>query len=401
MKRYILPNGLTVLYSKKKGKTAVVQAMVKGGSVIEKKGQKGISHLIEHLALEGTEKRPNGQSIANEIESLGGEFNAYTAYYRTAFYAKILNKHFDKAVEIIADVLQNPLFREKDFKRERGVVLKEIDMVFDDPRYYQWVLFQRLMYKKHPCKTPTYGDKKELMKMTNENVKEFFYKYYHPSNMVICVVGDLRNWKRVVRKYFGKVKKRDVTLPRIAKEKVSAKKTSLVEKRKTANSYLVMGFPTVTRDHKDSYVLDVIQGILGRGQSGKIFAELRGKHGLAYEVGAESVAEKKHGYFAAFASFSKKNRRKVEKIMLSEFKKLYKVSEKDVAEAKTYLEGEFYLTLDDAQQLADTLLFWEGVSSADNLAKYNKEIKKVTVRDVRRVAKKYFTKPKVAFLAGR
>ena len=400
MKKLVLPNGLTVLYQKKKSKTVVVQALVKAGSNHEPEGERGVAHMMEHLLFEGTFKRPSGKLIANEIEKLGGDFNAYTSFNRTSYYIKVLNKHFSIAMDVLGDVLQNPLFQKKDFERERGVVLKEINMIYDDPRSYQWVLMQGKLYREHPARFPSYGSVADLKEMKVRTVRSFFEKQYVANNMILCIVGNVRDWKKVVKREFGMMRSGPVKALRYKKEKPLRKKQSVVEIRKTFNSHLAMGFRTVTREHKDSYVLDVIQGILGRGQSGRVFAELRGKHGLAYDVGTEHIAEEDHGYFALYASFSKENKAKAERLMRGEIKKLLSVTEDDIKEAKTYLEGEYYLGLEEPQQLADTMLFWEQVGNAHWLEKYLKEIEKVTVADVRRVVRKYLQYPTVAFITG-
>ena len=113
MKKVVLPNGLTVLYHPKKGNSVVVEVMVKVGSSHEKNTERGIAHFFEHILFEGTKKRPTNKEISNEIERIGGDFNAYTSNERTCFYAKVLRKHFPIAVEVLADILQNPLLREE------------------------------------------------------------------------------------------------------------------------------------------------------------------------------------------------------------------------------------------------------------------------------------------------
>ena len=162
MKKAVLANGLTVLYYPKKGNSVVVEAMIKVGSCHEKNDERGISHFLEHILFEGTSKRPTNKEISNEIERIGGDFNAYTSTGKTCFYAKVLKKHFSIAADVLADILQNPLLREEDIKKEKNVVLKEIAMIYDEPRYHQWILLQQNLFEKHPCKYPTYGDEKVI-----------------------------------------------------------------------------------------------------------------------------------------------------------------------------------------------------------------------------------------------
>src|SRR3989338_4535568 len=157
MKKYKLKNGITLLYEKKPSKSAAVEIMVKVGSNYEDKRIRGISYFIEHMLFEGTKKRKTSLEISNEIEKLGGEMNAYTSNEVTAFFVKVLGKHFEKALDVLSDIIQNPLFDEKMVDKERKVLLKEINMVTDEPRFHQWILFTKTLFKKHPAKHPTYG----------------------------------------------------------------------------------------------------------------------------------------------------------------------------------------------------------------------------------------------------
>ncbi|MBI2666161.1 insulinase family protein, partial [Candidatus Woesearchaeota archaeon] len=189
MQKIVLPNGLTVIYEKRKTLSVVIEIMVKTGSNHESEKERGISHFLEHLLFEGTIKRPSNWAISREIEKVGGEFNAYTTNERTCFYVQVLKKHFPIALEVLADIIQNSLLRTEDIEREKNVVLKEIDLVLDEPRFYQWILLQKSLFKTHPCKYPTYGDKKHIINLNKEKIKNFMDKYYYPGNMVISMVG--------------------------------------------------------------------------------------------------------------------------------------------------------------------------------------------------------------------
>lgn len=389
MQKTILNNGLTVIFEPKKINSVVIEVMTKIGSNYESPSQRGISHFIEHLLFEGTQKRPSNLLISNEIEKIGGEFNAYTTNERTCFYVKVLKKHFPVAVDILADIIQNPLFREKDIEKEKNIVLKEIALVNDEPRYYQWDLLQKNLYEKHPAKYPIYGDKKVIKKLNRQKIIDYFKQHYVPNNMVISMVGDITNWKRALAKkfIFPRGKPIKVKVPFEPKAKQSKGKK---EKKDIANTYAVLGFKTVPKNHPDSYVLEVINGILGRGQSGKMFAEIRAKKGLAYDVGTQNLNEVSYGYFAVYATIDKKNLEMVKTLMLTELEKLKTVSEQDLKESKTFIEGDYLLELEDPQKVADQLLFWEQAKDARSMNKFIPKIKKITRSDIHRVINKYF-----------
>ena len=399
MEKLQLPSGLKILFEERKGPSVVVEVMVQVGSDDEAPAQRGISHFIEHMLFEGTKKRPNNQQISNEIEKVGGNFNAYTTNERTCFYVKVLKKHFSLAVDILSDIIQNPLFLQKIIDKEREVILKEIDMVNDEPRYYQWILFQKNIFENHPAKYPTYGEKKTVQKMTRQDLLDYYYQYYIPNNIVVSIVGEVKDWQKEVTRRFT-----------FARQKFTPKKLPFEptlkchklrkEKRKIANTYTVLGFKTVPRTHSDAYVLEVINGILGRGQSGRMFSEIRGKRGLAYDVGTQHIAEVTYGYFAIYASIAKKNQELAKKLILQELNKLQQISPRELQESKDYLEGNYYLENEETQKRADELLFWEQAGNAQLMKEFIPRIKKITLADVKRVAKKYFKYYTLAVIEG-
>ena len=400
MQKVVLANGLTVIYTPMKSKSVVVEVMAKVGSNHEKNHERGISHFLEHILFEGTTKRPANQIISNEIEKIGGDFNAYTTTERTCFYVKVLKKHFSVAVDILADILHNSLFRQEDIEKEKKVVLKEIDMVFDEAKFYQWVLFQKILYHKHPCRNPTYGDKKVIKLLSQKDILQFFRTYYQPKNMVISIVGDIKNWKEAIAKRFTLQNSQPIPHLTIFEPTKSQKRVRM-EKRNVVNTYLILGFKSVPRLHKDSAVFEVINGILGRGQSGRMFTEIRSKRGLAYDVGTQHVGNVTFGYFAVYASIDRKNVMTVRDVILEEIKKLKDVTAKDVQEAQNFIEGDFLLELEDTQKVADNVLFWEQVKDAKLLNQFLHDIKNVTVSDVRRVVNTYCKKHTMVVLQGK
>jgi predicted Zn-dependent peptidase len=391
MKKTVLKNGLTVVIVEKPTDSVAFMATVGVGSNYEKKSQNGISHFLEHMIFEGTKKRPSARQIANEIESIGGEINAYTSTERTSFYTRVLGKHFDKGLDIISDIVQNPLFDSKAIEKERRVILKEINMVKDEPRFHQWILFQKTLFKKHPTRNPTYGTVEAVKATSRKNLIDYYNENYKPNNIILTVVGKVdKSALKKIKDKFSRFMRGKIQKPEKVKEPKQTKPTTKKEKRSMFSSYLVLGYETTTRLEKDSYTLDVIRSILGRGQSGKIFDEIRNKRGLAYDVGAHFESAIDYGYFAVHVNTEKKNLNKCIKIILGEFRKLKNITDKELSEAKNYLEGEFYLQNEDNYQYADQLGFWELVKDSKLMGEYIKKIKKVTKKDVSNVVDKYF-----------
>lgn len=392
MQKYTLKNGLTLLFEKRATKSTAVEVTVKTGSNDESKKIRGISHFIEHMLFEGTTTRKDSREIANEIEKLGGELNAYTSNERTAFFAKVLNKYFEKALDILSDIIKNPLFREESIEKERKVILKEINMVTDEPRFHQWILFQKTLFKKHPTKNPTYGSKEAVKKLRRKDLMDYYNAHYRADNIIVSVVGNVKDVKNKVNNYFEGLKKSRHKKPKIIKEPKQKKPVKKIVKKKLLGSYMILGYKTPMRIEEESYTLDVVDAILGRGQSGRMFDEIRNKRGLAYEVGVQYEPAVDYGIFAVYLNTDKKNIDKIKGIILQEFEKLKKIKDKDVNEAKTYIEGNFTLANEDNFHMADELSFWHMVKNADLAGDYINKIKKVTKKDITKVVDKYLNK---------
>ena len=392
MEKYRLKNGINILFEKNTSKSVAVEVVFKVGSNDENRKVSGVSHFLEHMLFEGTKNRKDSRAIANEIEKFGAEFNAYTSGDRTAFFIKIINKRFDIALDILSDMVANPLFSNKMIEKEKQVVLKEINIVTDDPRQHQWILFQKNLFEKHPAKNPTYGTKEAVKNFNRNIIKNYYSKHYLPNNMIISVVGNVDNVKGKIEKYFGDLKPRKISPRKEVNEPEQKRMKNVIEKRKMHNSYMVLGYKSVSRTNKDSYVLDVITSILGRGQTGWIFDEIRNKRGLAYQVGVQSEHENDYGIFAVYANMDKKNIGESKKIILEQFKKLENIDKQELEESKNYIEGSHTLNLEDNFHAADNQAFWETIKDASLANNYIKNIKKVKVNDVKRVAKKYLNK---------
>ena len=400
MEKYTLKNGITLILEKKRAKSVAVEVMFKVGSNFEDEKNAGISHFLEHMLFEGTKKRKDSREIANEIEKYGGEFNAYTTGDRTAFFIKIINKRFENAIDILSDMVTSPTFDEKIIEKEKQVILKEINMVTDDPRLHQWILFQKNLFHNHPAKNPTYGTIDTIKSFTREQVLLYYAAHYIPNNMIISVVGNAIDARAKIEKYFGGLKPKKIIKRAQVKEPLQMSPKTFTEKKSTLNSYMALGYKTAPRISKDSYVFDVITGILGRGQSGWMFDEIRNKRGLAYQVGTNNESEIDYGIFAVHAGLDKKNIENVKKIILEQFRRLEKITRVDIEDAKTYIEGNHALNLEDNFHNADNLAVWETIKDARLADDYIKNIKKVTVDDIKQVAAKYLSENYTLIVIG-
>ncbi len=395
MKKYTLRNGLHVLIDKKNAETVSIMATVKIGSLYEKANE-GISHFVEHMVFEGTEKRKTAKDITSEIEAVGGMINAYTDHERTSFFIKVPKKYFSLAVDILSDIMQNATFEEDVLNKEREVILREINMCYDEPRVHQWLLFYHTLFPGHPAGKPIFGSVESLKGTTRQHMRSFYNTYYVPNNMIIGVVGNVKNAKQLIEKKFSfnpaSVPASAIPIP------LSTPSFKKINK-KILNAYFVLGYQTVSRDHTDSYALDVIQAILGRGQSGRIFDEIRNKRGLVYEVGVHHDTDKSFGVFSVYLNTEHKHVDLCRELIMKEIHALSNISEKELQEAIGFIEGKTILDHENTDKHVDDLCFWGLMGKPEGIKEYLKNIKKITKKDVARVAQTYFSKkPTIALI---
>ncbi len=390
IEKKILSNGLMIIHKKVPAETVTVEFSVHTGSIMETKAEAGLSHFLEHLLFEGTKKRPTSKEIANEIEKYGGEFNAATSQERTYYYVKIAKKHFPIALDILQDMFTNSLFDKKIIEKEQKVVLDEINMINDNPRHYQWILFNKALFGKHPAALPVYGNVPILKKITREQIIRYFSKWYIPSQITVIIVGDLPNAIPAVEAVCGNWSKKEIEIPTTAKPSSNVF-TRTKEKKKLGQSYLVLGYKAPLRSDAENATIDVISGILGRGQSGWLFDEIRAKRGLCYSVGIEYDANKTFSSIGIYCGTNKKNLKKVQELILEQLHRLKQVNQKEVEEAKTFIDGSLALRRENTAAVAEELAYWHHTASLEKYEKYLEEVKKVTAEDVQQFAKAWFT----------
>ncbi len=390
VEKKVLENGLTIIHKQVPAETVTVEFSVHTGSIMETKQEAGLSHFLEHLLFEGTKNRPTSKAIANEIEKYGGEFNAATSQERTYYYVKIAKKHFPIAIDILQDMFTNSLFDKKIIEKERKVVLDEINMINDNPRQYQWILFNRALFGKHAAALPVYGNVPILKKITREQIMKYFAKWYIPSQITVIIVGDVPNAIAKVEAVCAMWSKKEIEIPTIAKYEPNAF-TKTKETKKLGQSYVVLGYKAPLRAEQENATIDVISGILGRGQSGWLFDEIRAKRGLCYSVGIEYDANKTVSSIGIHCGTNKKNLKKVQELILEQLDRLKEVQEEEVEEAKTFIDGSLALRRENTAAVAEELAYWHHTASLEKYEKYLEEVNKVTAKDVQAFAKKWFT----------
>jgi zinc protease len=389
-----LANGLTVMVKEMPGiKVATVQIWVKAGSIYENEREAGITHLIEHMIFKGTPTRGPGQ-LAEEIEGLGGRINAYTSYENTVYHATMSARHWQQALEVLADSVQNSLFDVAELEREKKVVLEEISMRNDRPGT---LLFQSLMetaYQAHPYRLPIIGTVESVSSFTRDDILQYMAKHYRPENMMVLVVGDVRyaEVRATVNAVMGDMAKGDYVQPALPEEPTRQAPAFFSLKADVGQSHLALAFPATPFGHPDAAVLDVIAAILGQGETSRLFHELRDKQQLVYKINCGAFTPKYDGLVELTAVLhGDKIEAALEAALAEVFHLKYlPVSDEELTRVKRNLEGDFVFNLERAEGQARTLGSFEFLTGDPTNNVYLDQIRSVTKEDILVVANKYF-----------
>lgn len=400
-KKTTLKNGLRIITAPMKDtQTATVMVMVGVGSRYEKDEERGLSHFIEHMMFKGTKKRPNTQIIANELDAIGGEFNAFTGKISTAYYAKSDAKHLDKTLDVISDMFLNSKFDGKEIEKERGTILQELNMYEDMPMRSVEDVFEGLLYDRdQKLGREIIGTKETIGGVKRKDFIDYVKRFYISGDTVVCVAGKIDESKviRKIEKIFASMNqglKPDF-------EKVIEKQVSpqiKIKNKKTDQTHLVLGVRAYEDSHKDKYVLSLLSIILGGNMSSRIFINVRERQGLAYYVHTGTESYQEAGYLATFAGVEHKNLAKAVETILVEYKKIAtkKVTPQELQKAKDFIKGKSVMGLESSDSVASFLIGQEIMREKILTPKeIFKKIDKVTQEDILRVAKDIFVNEKL------
>lgn len=381
--RKVLANGMTIILEKRDLPIVSVAFAVRNGGINEQISEKGISHFIEHMIFKGTPTR-NSKQIAEEIEKNGGEFNGFTDQLLTAFLCKIASKHLNLALEVLSDMIKNPLFDEKELEKERKVIFEEIKMRRDSPHVYVMDQIESKLYSGTLGES-LIGTYKTMSTINREKIIKKFKEVYTPNNLVLCVVGnaDFDELVNFVEKNFGNRKGK---VPDI---KFSLKNGYSTEKRKGIDqANLIFAYHVPLAGNKKSYAADVLSTIMAGGMSSRLFSEIREKRNLAYSVKGDASVFKKFAYNIIFVGTKKENVGKVKRLIIEEFKKVSKeLSIEELNQVKEQIIGNYHLSMEDSQSQMVNLLMHEIDGNAKEFYTFEKSIRDVELKDVKKLAK--------------
>jgi len=382
-KRKILKNGMTILFERRDLPVVSVAFAFRNGGINETLEEKGISHFIEHMLYKGTPKR-NSKQIAEEIEKNGGELNGFTSELVTAYWCKMPSKKLDIALDVLSDLIKNPLFDKKEFEKERKVIFEEIKMYKDNPRMHVFDEIQKSLYGG-TLGVHLAGTFETMNKITSEKMVEKFKQVYTPNNLILCIVGDA-SFERIIefaKKNFGDKK------GKVPKVDFCLKNESKTEKRKGIDqANLVFAYHVPLAGDKKCYAAEVLSCLMAGGMSSRLFSEIREKRNLAYAVSGNANINKDFAYNLIYVGTIKRNVGKVQKLILKEFEEVSKnLTQKELNEIKEQLIGNYQISMEDSQGQMINLLVNEIDGNARTFYEFEKNISEVKLKDVKGLAK--------------
>jgi zinc protease len=391
-----LPNGLTVLALENRTSPVVsVRFYVKTGSIYEGKYLgTGISHLFEHTLFEGTSTRTKEQ-INDDVQSIGGQSNAYTSKDVTCYYITTAAPFAEKAVASLSDMMRNATFPEAEVKTQIGVIHNEMNLGEDDPDRTLFKLFDETAFKTHPTRFPIIGYRENFDRLTRADIVDYYATHYEPGNTILSVAGDIAPQRvfDLAAKYLGEWPRRNPASYSLPDEPRQTAPRRAVLDKDVQLTYLMTGWHTVPLQHPDLYALDVLAEIMGGGESSRLVRSLREKQGLVSSIGAfSSTPNYNAGTFGIRATLPPGNLAKVERAVLSEVALLKKsgVSTAELARAKRSIETSFVFSNDEVDNQAEQMAYDElGTGDPSYSRRYVSRIQGVTAAQVAAVARKY------------
>lgn len=397
--KHVLPNGVRILTEEiDHVKSVAIGLWVGTGSRNETVGYEGISHFIEHMFFKGTENR-TARQLAESLEAVGGQLNAFTTKEFTCYYAKVLDEDISLAINVLSDMFFNSRFDSKEIDKEKNVVIEEIKMYQDTPDELIHDLFSQHVWNGHPLGKPILGIEETIHSLNQEKVRHYLETRYTPDKVVIAVAGKIKHEDIVQQlSIFGDFNRQREQL------ELGEPRGSIVRKsigKDTEQMHLVIGVPGLGQDDDDMYALHILNNILGGGLSSRLFQEIREQRGLAYSVYSYHSTFIDTGLFAIYAGTSPSKTEEVIKCVLNEMNiiKTEGITEEELKRTKAQIKGNLYLGLESVSsrmsRLGKTELSFGRVKTAEEAVE---KLEKVTLEDLKRLMERLWIKDKMSIL---
>lgn len=393
-------NGLRLITVPIKSSESLTCLILVGtGSKYETKDISGMSHFLEHMFFKGTKKRPNTIDISEVLDSVGGQYNAFTSKEMTGYWAKVDKKHIDTALDWISDIFLNSKFEAEEIEKEKGVVIEELNMYLDMPAVHVEELLEELLYGDQPAGWRIVGDKETIQAYTREKLMKYFESHYSTKNVVVCIAGDVdpKEIEEKAQKYLGTVRTGEI-LEKIKVKEHQEKPQILLHEKKTDQTHFCLGVRAYDMFDERKYALRLLAVILGGNMSSRLFINVREKNGLAYSIHTSTDSSTDTGVLVTQAGIDGKNLEKSLQLILKEYQDLKenKVTEKELQKAKDYLRGSTALSLESSDSQASFYAVQELLEGQIKTPEEKfKKIDAVTAEDIQKVAQDIFKPEKL------
>jgi predicted Zn-dependent peptidase len=390
--RDVLDNGLRILTERMTQVRSIsIGVWLTRGSRHETAEQGGIAHFVEHMLFKGTATR-TAEDIAQAIDSIGGQLDAFTAKEYASYYIKVLDEHLPLALDILSDIVLNPAFAPDDIEREKKVVVEEIKMVEDTPDDLVHELFTQGFWENHPLGRPILGTRETVESFDADRLRTYFVNAYTPRNLVVSAVGNLEHARvrDLVQEKFGALRAPDDSLAEHAPTVVPK---ILIRNKELEQSHVCLGASSYPQNHDDRYSSYVLNTLLGGSMSSRLFQNVREKRGLAYAVFSGLSAYRDAGSFTIYAGCANEAVGEVIDLVVEELRgiKQAEVPHAELQRAKDHLKGSLMLSLENTasrmSHLARQEIYFDRQFGLDETLQ---GIERVTSDDVLRVAADLF-----------
>lgn len=367
------------------------------GSRHETDEESGIAHFVEHMLFKGTASR-SAEDIAQAVDSIGGQLDAFTAKEYASYYVKVLDQHLPLAVDILSDIVLRPAFHEIDIEREKKVIQEEIKMVEDTPDDLVHELFTQAFWEGHPLGRPILGTKESVESITQQRLRDHFRGAYAAENVIISAAGNLDHARvrDALEKAFGSMPSAG-TAQNGAPPQVVPK--VVIRSKELEQSHLCLGASSYPQNHDARYASYVLNTMLGGSMSSRLFQNIREKRGLAYSVFSGINAYRDAGSLTVYAGCANEAVGEVIDLVVEEMRliKQAPVPESELRRAKDHLKGSVMLSLENTasrmSHLARQEIYFDRQFSLDETLE---GIERVSPDDIQRVAHELFTNGSLA-----
>ncbi len=387
--KYHLDNGIPLVVERSKNVRSVALGIwVKVGSRYELPEENGISHFLEHMFFKGTRKR-SARDIAMDIDSIGGDLNAYTSRETTTFYVKVLDEYIDKGIDLLTDIFLHSTFPEADIEKEKDIIKEEIKMVEDTPDDYIHDLFYQTVWGERGIGQSVLGRRETIKSFTGEDLVAHIRKYYGTRDTVIACAGNIEPDKLLytLNHILGGLRRGSEPKKGEAPE---FRPVTAVHVKDLSEAHVCIGVKGLPQASPDRYSLYVLNAVFGAGVSSRLFQEIREKRGLAYSIYSFVAPYIDTGMWGVYAGTAKRRVVEVIELAVREMKGLKDtMTDAEVRRAKDQLKGNLILGLESTssrmQNIARQEIYHERYFSAEDVIK---EIEGVSIRSVKELSEK-------------